>query len=242
MLIIPAIDIYDGKCVRLRQGDYEQKTVYAASPAEVAQQFADAGFNFLHVVDLQGAKEKKLVNMASIESITAVPGIKMEIGGGIRTTDDIQALVKIGVSRVVIGSIAAKSPELVEYWIQQFGAERIVVGMDVKEGSVAISGWLEDSRRKPMDFVLDLFRRGAKTFICTDISRDGMLGGVNVEFFQNLKSAFPQISIIASGGISTLEDICALEKVNFAGVIVGKAIYEGKLPIKELAKINGVSC
>jgi phosphoribosylformimino-5-aminoimidazole carboxamide ribotide isomerase len=242
MLIIPAIDIYEGKCVRLRQGDYDQKTVYAASPMVVAQQFADAGFKFLHVVDLQGAKEKKIVNLDSIKSITAVPGIKIEIGGGIRTTDDIQTLVDIGVSRVVIGSIAAKSPELVEYWIKQFGAERIVVGMDVKNDSVAISGWLEDSRRKPMDLVLDLFRRGAKIFICTDISRDGMLGGVNTEFFRNLKSAFPKISIIASGGISTLEDINELEKVNLSGVIVGKAIYEGKLPIEELGKMNGAKC
>jgi phosphoribosylformimino-5-aminoimidazole carboxamide ribotide isomerase len=242
MLIIPAIDIYDGKCVRLRQGDYEQKTVYAASPADVAKQFADAGFKFLHVVDLQGAKEKKIVNIDSIKSVTAVHGINVEIGGGIRTTDDIKALIDIGVSRVVIGSIAAKSPELVEYWIKQFGAERIVVGMDVKNDSVAISGWLEDSRRKPMDFVLDLFRRGAKIFICTDISRDGMLGGVNVEFFRNLKSAFPQISVIASGGISTLNDINALEDVNIFGVIVGKAIYEGKLSIEELAKMNGAKC
>jgi phosphoribosylformimino-5-aminoimidazole carboxamide ribotide isomerase len=242
MLIIPAIDIYDGKCVRLRQGDYEQKTIYAASPVDVAKQFAEAGFKFLHVVDLQGAKEKKIVNIDSIKSIIAVPGINVEIGGGIRTTDDIQAIVDIGVSRIVIGSIAAKSPELVEYWIKQFGADRIVVGMDVKNDSVAISGWLEDSRRKPMDFVLDLFRRGAKIFICTDISRDGMLGGVNVDFFRNLKSAFPQISIIASGGISTLNDINALEKVNLSGVIVGKAIYEGMLPIEELARMNGASC
>jgi phosphoribosylformimino-5-aminoimidazole carboxamide ribotide isomerase len=242
MLIIPAIDIYDGKCVRLRQGDYGQKTVYSESPAEVAWQFANAGFKFLHVVDLQGAKEKKIINIASIEAIVKVTGLQIEIGGGIRTTDDIQKLIKIGVSRIVIGSIAAKSPELVEYWIKQFGADRIVVGMDVKNDSVAISGWLEDSRRKPMDFVLDLLRRGAKTFICTDISRDGMLGGVNVEFFQNLRSAFPQISIVASGGISTLEDIHALEKINLEGVIVGKAIYEGNLPVEELAKITGATC
>jgi phosphoribosylformimino-5-aminoimidazole carboxamide ribotide isomerase len=235
MLIIPAIDIYDGKCVRLRQGDYEQKTVYAASPEEVAQQFADAGFRSLHVVDLQGAKEKKVVNWDSITSILAVPELQVEIGGGIRTTEDIRRLIDIGASRVVIGSVAAKSQELVEYWIQQFSADRIVVGMDVKNGSVAISGWLEDSRLEPMNFVLDLVRRGAKIFICTDISRD-------IEFFQNLKSAFPQISIIASGGISTIEDIQVLKKSELEGVIVGKAIYEGRLSIEELAKMNGVEC
>ncbi len=242
MLIIPAIDIYDGKCVRLRQGNYEQKTVYAASPAEVAQQFADAGFRFLHVVDLQGAKEKKIVNWDSIASILAVPELQVEVGGGIRTTDDIKRLIEIGASRVVIGSVAAKSPELVEYWIQQFGAEQIVVGMDVKDGSVAISGWLENSHLEPMNFVLDMLRRGAKTIICTDISRDGMLGGVNIDFFHNLKSAFPHISIIASGGISTIADIQTLKQADLAGVIVGKAIYEGKIPIEELAKMNGAIC
>jgi len=242
MLIIPAIDIIDGKCVRLRQGDYKQKTVYVASPAEVAKQFADVGLTLLHVVDLQGAKEKKIVNWDSIASVIAVPGLQVEVGGGIRTTDDIKKLIEIGVSRVVIGSVAAKSPELVEYWIKQFGAERIVVGMDVKDNSVAISGWLEDSHRAPMGFVLDLAKRGAKIFICTDISRDGMLGGVNIDFYQNLKSAFPKLSIIASGGISTLEDVRVLRKAELAGVIVGRAIYENKLPIKELAKINGAVC
>jgi phosphoribosylformimino-5-aminoimidazole carboxamide ribotide isomerase len=242
MLIIPAIDIIDGKCVRLRQGDYKQKTVYVGSPAEIAKQFADAGFTFLHVVDLQGAKEKKIVNWDSIASIIAVPELHVEVGGGIRTTDDIKKLIEIGVSRVVIGSVAAKSPELVEYWIKQFGAERIVIGMDVKDNSVAISGWLEDSHRAPMGFVLDLTKRGAKIFICTDISRDGMLGGVNIDFYQNLKSAFPELSIIASGGISTLKDVQVLRKAELAGVIVGRAIYENKLPIEELAKMNGAIC
>jgi len=242
MRIIPAIDIIDGKCVRLRQGDYDQKTVYGASPAEVAKQFAEAGFKFLHVVDLQGAKEKKIVNWDSITSIVAVPGIQVEVGGGIRSTDDIKNLIEIGVSRVVIGSVAAKSPELVEYWIKQFGAERIVIGMDVKDNSVAISGWLEDSHRMPMEFVLDMVKHGAKIFICTDISRDGMLGGVNIDFYQNLKSAFPELAIIASGGISTIEDVQVLKKAELAGVIVGKAIYENRLPIDELAKMNGAVC
>jgi phosphoribosylformimino-5-aminoimidazole carboxamide ribotide isomerase len=242
MLILPAIDIIDGKCVRLRQGDYKQKTVYSASPAEVAKQYADAGLTFLHVVDLQGAKEKKIVNWDSIASIIAMPGLHVEVGGGIRTTDDIKKLIEIGASRVVIGSVAAKSPELVEYWIKQFGAERIVVGMDVKDNSVAISGWLEDSHRAPMGFVLDMVKRGAKIFICTDIARDGMLGGVNIDFYQNLKSAFPDLSLIASGGISTLEDVHVLRKAELAGVIIGKAIYENKLTIEELAKLNGTLC
>jgi phosphoribosylformimino-5-aminoimidazole carboxamide ribotide isomerase len=242
MLIIPAIDIYDGRCVRLRQGDYEQKTIYGALPIEVAQQFADAGFRYLHVVDLQGAKERKIVNWNSIKSIFSVEKLKVEIGGGIRTTDDIQQLIEIGASRVVIGSVAAKSPELMEYWIQQFGTERIVAGMDVKDGSVAISGWLENSHLEPADFVLDMMKRGVNTIICTDISRDGMLGGANINFFKNLKSAFPQMSIIASGGISTIEDIQVLKEAELAGVIVGKAIYEGRLPLEALVKMNGDAC
>jgi phosphoribosylformimino-5-aminoimidazole carboxamide ribotide isomerase len=242
MLIIPAIDIYDGKCIRLRQGDYEQKTVYAAPPSDVAGQFAASGLRCLHVVDLQGAKEKKVVNWDSIASILAIPGLRVEVGGGIRTTDDIQRLIDIGASRVIIGSVAAKSPELIEYWIKQFGPERIAVGMDVRNGSVAISGWLEDSRLNPINFLFDMSKRGAKNFICTDISRDGMLGGVNIEFYKNIKTAFPLMSLIASGGISAIADIRALKQAGLAGVIVGKAIYEGTLPVHELAKENESSC
>jgi phosphoribosylformimino-5-aminoimidazole carboxamide ribotide isomerase len=242
MLIIPAIDIFEGKCVRLRQGDYDQKTVYATSPAEVAQQFADAGFSFLHVVDLEGAKEKKVVNWDSFQSILNIKGLQIEVGGGIRTTEDIKRLLDLGVQRVVVGSVAAKSPELVEYWIKQFGPDKVVVGMDVKDGSVVISGWLEDSSRTPVDFVLDLIRRGATTFICTDISRDGMLIGANIDFFADLRSAFPQISIIASGGITSTDDLRRLQPTHVSGVIVGKAIYEGKISLNELSALNGTVC
>jgi phosphoribosylformimino-5-aminoimidazole carboxamide ribotide isomerase len=242
MLILPAIDIYDGRCVRLRQGDYDQKTVYSASPAEVAEQFVRAGFSTLHVVDLQGAKEQKIVNWDALVSILAIPGLEVQVGGGVRTGDDIHRLIDLGAQRIVVGSVAAKSPELVEYWIQQFGDQRITIGMDVKDGSVAISGWLEDSCRSPIIFILDLIQRGARRFVCTDISRDGMLGGVNMEFFINLKSAFPEITIIASGGISTLDDIHDLKNTNFSGIIVGKALYEGRLSMEELVKLNGAPC
>jgi phosphoribosylformimino-5-aminoimidazole carboxamide ribotide isomerase len=242
MLIIPAIDIIDGKCVRLRQGDYEQKTIYAASPAEVARQFSDAGLRFLHIVDLEGAKEKRIVNWDSISSILNIPDLQIEIGGGIRTEDDIERLIDDGAARVVVGSVAAKSPELVESWIKKFGAERIVIGMDVKNGSVAVGGWLEDGNIDPVNFINNLIECGAKIFICTDISRDGMLGGVNIRFFQNLKSAFSNISIIASGGISTLDDIKKLKEEKLSGAIVGKAIYEGKISIDELAKMSGAAC
>lgn len=242
MLIIPAIDIFEGKCIRLRQGDYAQKTVYSDAPAEMAKQFLDSGFKCLHLVDLQGAKEKKIVNWKPIEDIIKIKGLDVEVGGGIRTSEDIQKLIDLGAKRVIIGSVAAKSPDLVEYWIDRFGADHIVVGMDVRNDSIAVGGWLEVTHIKPIDFMLDMTKRGAETIICTDISRDGMLEGVNIEFFNNLRMAFPDISIIASGGISSLNDIQSLKKINIAGVIVGKAIYEGKLTLKELSIINGDLC
>jgi len=242
MLIIPAIDIYDGKCVRLRQGDYAQQTVYSESPKTIAQQFADSGLRFLHVVDLQGAKEKKLVNVDSIKQILSVPGIEIEVGGGIRTTEDIELLLQLGVKRVVIGSAAVKSPDLAQYWLQKFGGEKIILGIDVKNDSVAISGWIEDSKREPVQFIFDLIQRGATSFICTDISRDGMLAGVNDDFYRRLTSAHPSITIIASGGISSVDDLSKLATTKVAGVVVGKAIYENKISLQELSAFSQNIC
>jgi len=240
MLIVPAIDIFEGKCVRLCQGDYKQRTTYEVAPSVIGEQFANAGFKLLHVVDLEGAKEKRIVNWKSIESISKINGIEVEVGGGIRTSEDIQRLIDIGVKRVIIGSVSAKSPELVEYWIKQFGVERIVVGMDVKNETVAVSGWLEVTHIKPVEFMLDLIKRGARNFICTDISRDGTLEGVNIEFFRNMRLAFPQISLFASGGISSIEDIKALGEIGMNGVIIGKAIYEGKISLEDLVKVSNL--
>ncbi len=242
MLVIPAIDIFDGKCVRLTQGDYSRKTVYSDSPYDRAIQFKLSGFSFLHVVDLQGAKEKKIINWDSIKNLLSIPDLKIEVGGGIRTTEDIQRLLELGVTRVVIGSVAAKSPDLVEYWINQFGTDKIIIGMDIKNESVAISGWLEDSERTPADFIFDLKKRRANTFICTDISRDGMLTGANIELYSNLIKAFPDLTFIASGGISSTKDLMDLKNCNVPAVIVGKAIYEGKIPLEELSKFNGALC
>ena len=238
MLAIPAIDIYDGRCVRLQQGDYNRQTVYAASPVEVARQFADAGISFLHIVDLQGAKEKRVVNWESINAVVSIPGISIEVGGGIRTSDDIRRLLDLGVQRVIVGSAAAKSPELAEYWIQQFGDAHIVIGVDVKNGSVAVNGWLEDAQREPVFFLQDMIKRGAATFICTDISRDGMLQGPNVEFYKRLTAAFPAASIIASGGIARASDLTSLLPSQVKGVVIGKAIYEGTISLQEIKKFN----
>jgi phosphoribosylformimino-5-aminoimidazole carboxamide ribotide isomerase len=238
MLIIPAIDIFDGKCVRLRQGDFTQRKIYSDSPADIAKQFSDNGFNFLHLVDLEGAKEGQVKNWKSIEDVIVIPNLHIEVGGGIRTTDDIRQLLDLGAVRIVIGSVAVKSPELAEYWIKQFGTERIVVGIDVKEGSVAIRGWLEDSRREPFQLILDLISSGTKKFICTDISRDGMLGGTNIDFFKGLRSAFPEIELIASGGISSIDDVHALAEIKLNGVIIGKALYEKTLQLEDLRKVQ----
>lgn len=238
MLAIPAIDIYEGRCVRLQQGDYGRQTVYAASPSEVARQFADAGISFLHIVDLEGAKEKKVVNWDSISAIVSVPGIAVEVGGGIRTSEDIRRLIDLGAQRVIVGSVAAKSPELAEYWIQQFSDTRIVIGVDVKNGSVAVNGWLEDAQREPVFFLRDMIKRGATTFICTDISRDGMLQGPHVEFYKSMTAAFPAAAIIASGGIARAADLVSLLPSKVVGIVIGKAIYEGTISLEEIKKFN----
>ena len=234
MLVIPAIDILDGKCVRLHKGDFSQKKIYSENPADVAHRFVDAGFSLLHVVDLNGARQGQVTSWRSIEEIAKVKGVRIEVGGGVRTSDHIRQLLGTGAERVVIGSVAAKSPDLTNYWIEQFGAERIVIGMDVKEGSVAISGWLEDSHRPPTEFLFDMVSRKARTFIVTDVSRDGTLEGTNVEFFASLKQAFPAIELFASGGIAALSDIVALKRSGINGVIVGKALYEGRLTLADL--------
>jgi len=238
MLIIPAVDILDGTCVRLLEGDFERKTVYSEQPASVAGTFVDAGFPFLHVVDLDGAKQGRIVNWKSIETILRVPGVNAEVGGGVRTSEDIRCLLDLGVRRVVVGSVAAKSPELAGYWIEQFGADRVVVGMDVKHESVVVSGWLEDSHRAPVDFLLDLMKRGARTFICTDIARDGTMKGTNVDFFSALKHAFPAADFIASGGIASIADIQSLASAGVSGVVIGKALYEGLIQLDDLKSMD----
>ena len=242
MLIIPAIDIYEGKCVRLRQGMYDKHTVYTDSPSEVAHKFVEAGFLFLHVVDLEGAKEKKIKNWKTIEALAKVPGAILEVGGGVRTSEDIQLLFSLGVHRVIIGSIAAAAPQLAEEWIKEFGAQRIVIGMDVKNGSVAVSGWIEDSGLKPEDFIQQAMKYGATTFICTDISKDGMLEGVNREFYSKLVSKFPSVKIIASGGVTSMKDLEMLKEIDVEGVVIGKALYEGRIDLKDLIKFKANLC
>ena len=234
MRIIPAIDIIDGKCVRLTQGDYGQKTVYNENPLEVALEFQDAGLKYLHLVDLDGAKAGKVINWKVIESVASKTILHVDFGGGIKTDDEIKKLFTVGVRQVNLGSIAVKNPDLVSNWIVRYGADKIILSADVKDEKIAISGWLEDSRISITEFVKDYKTRGIEYITCTDISTDGMLSGPNVELYSKLLQTFPSIKLIASGGVSGMKDLEDLKKINVDGVIVGKAIYEGRVDISEL--------
>lgn len=238
MLILPAIDIYEGKCVRLRQGNYSEQTIYATSPREVAQRFYDAGLNFIHVVDLEGAKERRIVNWKTLEELSHCQGLSFEIGGGIRTKSDVDRLVSLGVARIILGSIAVHSPAFVEEMIQTYGSERIAVGVDVKDNIVAIHGWQEQSTLTATELITAMIRIGVRCFICTDITRDGMLQGPNTHLYQKLVEQFPNVSFIASGGISSKDDILKLSEMHIAGVVVGKAYYEGKISLQTLSELQ----
>lgn len=236
MRIIPAIDIIDGKCVRLTQGDYAQKKVYNESPLEVAKTFQDAGLGYLHLVDLDGAKAGKVINWKVIETITAGTNLTVDFGGGVKTDAEMERLFGSGVAQVNLGSIAVKDPDMVQGWIEKYGSDKIVLSADVKDEQIAISGWLETSAISISDFVDDYLKRGISYITCTDISTDGMLQGPNTSLYAKLMKAFPSIKLIASGGVSGMDDLAALDKINVDGVIVGKAIYEGRVRLEELVR------
>jgi phosphoribosylformimino-5-aminoimidazole carboxamide ribotide isomerase len=234
MRIIPAIDIIDGKCVRLTQGDYNQKKIYNENPVDMAKQFEDAGLKYLHLVDLDGAKAGTVVNWNVVEAICTQTSLTVDFGGGIKTEDQIKQLVSYGVQQVNLGSIAVKDPNLVSEWIEKFGNEKIILSADAKNEMIAISGWLEDSAILITDFLRDYIHKGIEYVTCTDISTDGMLTGPNVELYTKILLTFPQLNLIASGGVSCLEDLHDLNQIGVDGVIVGKAIYEGRVELKEL--------
>jgi phosphoribosylformimino-5-aminoimidazole carboxamide ribotide isomerase len=236
MRIIPAIDIIDGKCVRLTQGDYAQKKVYNESPLEVARTFEAAGLKYLHLVDLDGAKAGKVMNWKVIESITGNTGLHVDFGGGIKTEEEITRLFSVGVKQVNLGSIAVRNRDLVQGWIGAYGAHKIILSADVKNEKIAIGGWLEDSSICIEDFVMDYLNKGIQYITCTDISTDGMLSGPNVQLYSKLLKTFPAIKLIASGGVSGMEDLENLKQIGVDGVIVGKAIYEGRVDIEELGR------
>ena len=237
MRIIPAIDIIDGKCVRLVQGDYTQKTVYNENPLEVARSFENAGLTHLHLVDLDGAKVGKVVSWDVVEKITSGTSLKVDFGGGIKTTAEIERLLNIGISQVNLGSIAVREPEKITGWIKQFGEDSIILSADVKNEMISIDGWQQDSTITIVAFLRDYIQRGIKHVTCTDIGTDGMLTGPNIELYKKILLSFPQLHLIASGGVSSLDDLHELKLIGADGVIVGKAIYEGRISLDELKGI-----
>jgi phosphoribosylformimino-5-aminoimidazole carboxamide ribotide isomerase len=232
--IIPAIDIIDGKCVRLSQGDYTQKKIYHEDPLEIAKKFEDHGIRRLHLVDLDGAKSKHVINIPVLEKIAAHTNLTVDYGGGIKTDDDIARVFDHGASLVTIGSIAIKDPGLFEKWIRHYGPDKIILGADVKDNKIAISGWLDVTNVDISDFLEQYLKMGIQKVLCTDISKDGMLKGAALGLYKELNENFPDMHLIASGGITTMEEIESLNNERIYGVIIGKALYEGNITLTEL--------
>ena len=235
--LIPAIDIIDGKCVRLTQGDYQSKKVYNENPVEVAKQFAEHGIRRLHVVDLDGAKSAHVVNHKVVEAITASTDMVIDFGGGIKTDEDLKKAFDAGASMVTIGSLAVKHPDTFLRWLEQYGSDHIILGADVKDGQISINGWQEEEGDQLVPFVGKYVEKGVQKVLCTDISKDGMLQGPAVELYQHLLQSFPDLYLIASGGVSCIEDIRALEQAGVPAVVFGKAIYEGRIQLDELMNV-----
>jgi phosphoribosylformimino-5-aminoimidazole carboxamide ribotide isomerase len=238
MRIIPAIDIIDGKCVRLTQGDYSQKKVYNEHPLEVAKAFEDAGLKYLHLVDLDGAKAGEVMNWKVAEAICSKTKLEVDFGGGIKKKEEIDNLLSLGIRQINLGSIAVKKPELVFWWMEEFTTEKIILSADVRNENIAIAGWQENAKINLYDFTKLYIGRGLKYITCTDISVDGMLTGPNVALYEKLKSSFHNLNVIASGGVANTDHLKALKSKNVFGVIIGKAIYEGRITLEELATIN----
>lgn len=234
--IIPAIDIIDGKCVRLTQGDYNQKTVYNEDPVEVAKMFEDAGIKRLHTVDLDGARSSHVVNTRVIERIATHTNLTIDFGGGIKSDEDLRKAFDAGAQMVTIGSVAVKEPELFASWVETYGGDKIILGADVKNGYISISGWLEEGEQKLMDFICHHTKNGIHNVLCTDISRDGMLQGPAIELYKDIMAHYPTLHLIASGGASCINDIERLNEAGIPAVVFGKAIYEGRINLKELER------
>lgn len=232
--LIPAIDIINGQCVRLTKGDYNQKTIYRDSPVEVAKEFEEIGFRRLHMVDLDGAKSKHIVNSLVLRRVTEKTHLTVDFGGGIKTDEDIEKAFDSGASMVTVGSIAVTNPELFMDWLEKYGADRMILGADVRDGKISINGWKEESAEDLLPFLRKYIDAGVKNVLCTDISKDGTLTGPAISLYQEVMSAYPQLHLIASGGVSNIDDIKALEAAGIPAVVFGKAIYEGKINLNEL--------
>ena len=237
MKIIPAIDIINGKCVRLTKGDYSQQKTYNEHPLEVARQFEDAGLSYLHLVDLDGAKNGKITNYKVLETLASKTTLQIDFGGGLKTDADLKIAFESGARQVTGGSIAVKNPELFENWITQYGGEKIILGSDVIDGKIATNAWQSSSEKNVLEFIADYLSKGILYTICTDVSKDGMLQGPSTELYRSILEHTPEIKLIASGGIATLSDVITMQEIGCEGVIIGKAIYENKISLKELSQL-----
>ncbi len=237
--IIPAIDLIDGKCVRLSQGDYNRKTIYNENPLEVAKMFEAAGIRRLHLVDLDGAKARHIVNHKVLETISSKTNLIIDFGGGLKSDKDLEIAFNSGAKMITGGSIAVKERDTFLKWLQKFGSEKIILGADAKDGNIAVSGWLETTELNVVDFISEFHEKGVTKVISTDIGRDGMLTGPAFKLYQEIMDKLPNVEIIASGGIATMNEILKLDEMGVPGVITGKAIYENRISLKEIEEFIG---
>lgn len=234
MRIIPAIDIIDGKCVRLSKGDYDTKIIYNENPLEVAKSFEAHGIEYLHLVDLDGAKSSRIVNYKILEQIATQTSLKIDFGGGLKSDDDLRIAFESGANQITGGSIAVKNRTIFEKWISQYGTEKIILGADAKNEKIAVSGWLEESNEDLIPFIQDYQNKGIQYVICTDIAKDGMLQGPSFDLYKKILAEAEGVKLIASGGISTFDELPKLAELGCEGTIIGKAIYEGRITLKQL--------
>ncbi len=240
MRIIPAIDIIEGKCVRLTKGQYDTKKVYNENPLEVAKLFEDHGIQHLHLVDLDGAKSKHIVNYKILESIASKTDLKIDFGGGLKSDEDLKIAFESGAQQITGGSIAVKEPSVFESWLKHYGKDKIILGADFNNEKIALSGWQESSDLKVLPFIRDYFEKGVNYVICTDISKDGMLEGPATELYESILKQNPNLNLIASGGVSSIEDLRELQSTGCEGAILGKAIYEHRIDLKDLSVFMGL--
>jgi len=234
MRIIPAIDIIEGKCVRLEQGNYASKKVYAKNPLDIAKEFEDYGIQYLHLVDLDGAKANRIINWKVLYKIASKTNLKIDFGGGLKSDENLRIVFESGAQQITAGSIAVKNRSIVVEWIKNYGSEKIILGADVKSEKVAISGWKEQTEIDIYEFIDGYQKEGIKYVVSTDISKDGMLNGTSNELYKNISDRFPEIKLIASGGVSSVKDLDLLQEFKVDGAIIGKAIYENRITLKEL--------
>ena len=240
MHVIPAIDLIGGKCVRLSQGDYSRKTDYHEDPLEMAKRFEGAGLTRLHLVDLDGAKAKKIVNGLVLQRICSGTQLAVDFGGGIQAQEELEKAFALGARQVTGGSIAVRNPSLFESWLEAFGADRIILGADAKDKKIAVGGWEETTALELIPFIQGFYQKGIREVICTDVAKDGLLQGPSFGLYAEILQELPELKLIASGGVSCLKDLEELQKIGVYGTILGKAYYEGKVSLEELAQFNEI--